>query len=481
MAWSWVGRWRTPLLLLVPLLAWGWVRWGIGFDGLYGQDSFEYLRYATALRQWWLGGADPGWHAWPVGYGLTGALLSLAGWEGALAMQGISALALVATLYATRQLALLLQPQVERAVLDLYLLLGLALAPLLLRADVLVMSDLLALGWMMAALLCLARYREAQQGRWVALFALCAGLAMNTRYATLLPLLPAGLYLGWQLGRARRSGWLLAVLAIVAVTWIPHLLLKQGAAGELFHHYSLTLWSLHHWFERAFVTGDGYQSYRLPNLLYALYPLYHPALLLGGPLLLLGWRRGDLADPLARLLLAGLLLYLAFIAGIPLQNQRFLILAVPLVLLLLLPAALRLWYLLPRWARLGAVATALLFQLGLTAREMVPLLERNRWERALAAEVASYPAAPLYTFDVTMALRARGVPEPVIDLWLAPIEHYPTGAYVLFNAPRFARQWQGHRLMQNWDRLQRGYQLETLFQHGDGWTLYRITGVRHDG
>ena len=58
-----------PVLLLIGnLLA--------GFNGLYGQDSFEYLRYSRALHHYLSAGVLPGPFHWPLFYPLSGALLS---------------------------------------------------------------------------------------------------------------------------------------------------------------------------------------------------------------------------------------------------------------------------------------------------------------------------------------------------------------------------------------------------------------------
>jgi hypothetical protein len=38
----------------------------VGFDGLYGQDSYEYLRYATAIHYYRPDGSHPGIYFWPV-------------------------------------------------------------------------------------------------------------------------------------------------------------------------------------------------------------------------------------------------------------------------------------------------------------------------------------------------------------------------------------------------------------------------------
>ena len=60
---------------ILPLLVFVYLRWQ-GFDGLYGQDSYEYLRYTERMKAFFLGGAYPGDLVWPKGYLLLCAALS---------------------------------------------------------------------------------------------------------------------------------------------------------------------------------------------------------------------------------------------------------------------------------------------------------------------------------------------------------------------------------------------------------------------
>ena len=72
---------RRPLAAWTVGLAGAWlaVRIATGFDGLSGQDPYEYARFGEALRFWLLSGADPGLFFWPVLYPLAGGALSLVG------------------------------------------------------------------------------------------------------------------------------------------------------------------------------------------------------------------------------------------------------------------------------------------------------------------------------------------------------------------------------------------------------------------
>ena len=61
------------VLTLVPALIIIFTR-AFGFDGLYGQDSYEYLRYSNALYNAFNGGESAGDYFWPLYYPLLGAI-----------------------------------------------------------------------------------------------------------------------------------------------------------------------------------------------------------------------------------------------------------------------------------------------------------------------------------------------------------------------------------------------------------------------
>lgn len=461
------------LVAALPLVIALLVHWAWRFDGLYGQDAHEYARYAGAVRGWLLGGPPPGWHAWGPGYGLTGALLGLVTGKAGASLQFLSALSLGAAVLATDAILRRLAPTTSAASRAAYLLVALALAPAMLVAGVLAMSDMLGIACTMAALALWLHLREAPDGRRVAAFVLVAGFAVITRYATILLLILPALDLLRLLLAGRRFG-LIAIGALPALLVLAiDIAIKGGSATELFHHYSLVEWDLTNWFGRDTATADGIQHYPLPNLAFVLTALLRPAHL---PLLLLlpFVRPRDFSGHPARVIAASALLYLLFVAGIPFQSMRFLLPLHPLALILLFPAWQRLWALPPR----AVLAAGLLWigavQLWQAQRGLVPLVARNHWEQQVAAALRGYGQQPLYLFDLDPALRTRGIPQPMINLWLRPIDRFQPGALILFNPEGLQRQWAGRDPMLNWERAARDNRLEPIADLGQGWRLYRI-------
>jgi len=76
-------------ILLLAVLIFS-IRIFTGFNGLYGQDSYEYLRYADVLTEFFRNGNPPGEFFWPLAYPLFGSLLSLLIKDTILSLQLIS-------------------------------------------------------------------------------------------------------------------------------------------------------------------------------------------------------------------------------------------------------------------------------------------------------------------------------------------------------------------------------------------------------
>src|ERR1041385_6204126 len=91
-----------PVLLIV-------FRYIIGFNGLYGQDSYEYLAYSRLAHDFFLKGMIPHSFHWPIMYPVPGAILSFV-FSSALAMQIISIAAFSGALYFIYKIISLLYP-----------------------------------------------------------------------------------------------------------------------------------------------------------------------------------------------------------------------------------------------------------------------------------------------------------------------------------------------------------------------------------
>jgi hypothetical protein len=461
------GAWAALLFLLTLLL-----RLVSGFDGLYGQDSYAYLNRAGELTEALRNGGSTPPFFWPEGYPLLGAFL---GFVLPLepGMQLISLLSGAILLYFAIRIAGDLYPEAQFSGPILFMMLG--LSPWGLRSSLLVMSDSLAVAALVAGGWWALRYhRTGKLGPLIGA-GLTLGWAGVTRYVMVLPaLLPLSLLLGAG-GRRRDLKFVLfPIAALLPVT--AHFLLHTNMAGGPLGHHFLADWSPANWFRRDFEMADGQFHYATPNLVYALGALWHPGLTgLGMLALPLGaWKGSFRQNPFRWSLVPTLLLLLLFLAGIPFQNPRFLLPALPLVALLYLPVwegFLEKWSDKWWWMAAGTVGAIHLMLAVYVSR--VPM-RLNVLEKEIAGEMNDWPERRVYTFALDGALRSRCPDLEVINMWDAPLTEARAGELVLFNAPQFEVQWKGKLPMRNWHFLQDKYDLQVRKSFPDGWTLYEI-------
>jgi hypothetical protein len=255
-------------------------------------------------------------------------------------------------------------------------------------------------------------------------------------------------------------------------------LLPAFALGDL-----STLWPMQYpaaqawspanaWASRV-ASPDGWQEHAVPQALYALGALAHPKLLVCGPLLLPFLRRADIAG-LQAALAAGFALHAAFLMGSPYQQDRHLLTGFAWVPLLLFPAWMRLSARLgPRLGHWLLLALSLL-QLGLAgALARTPLLG-YRLEQAAVACLRQQPPVGLYTFALTPALRSRGVPQDLHELWQGDVDGARVGDLVLYAPERFAAQWAGRPPATSFALLEARFWLREQATLPLGFRLYRL-------
>lgn len=466
------------VLVLVRLIS--------GFNGLYGQDAHEYLRYTRALFDYFHGGSHPGAFFWPLNYPLAGVSFAHILGTGPICLQLVSLLALPGSfLY----IALLSKQQASQPGIDstqpnyslLFPALFLLLSPYLLRGAFLVMSDMQTLFLICATLYHLYRYGTAGRSRDFLLGAGWIGLAVFTRYPAGLLLLPMAIafcvfgvkYRDWKAG--------LIALPLALLVLLPQAMLRAETPFHFLENGLLQHASPLRIFQRSYDAPDGYFSYLFPNGLFVLSNLFHPGYLFAGILLLPFFRKQDLSGWFSKLILVSWLLYIVFIGMLPFQNSRFLIISFPLVLILLYPAFGRgvTWLTSktgPKLVKLGLVG-ALLFQLALFAYSSRSHYQLYTLEHRISNTfIEKYAGPTLYTFYIDGALKTYEVDNPIVNLWEQDLtgQSLASQSLVLFNEERFAVQWEGKNPMKNWAYLNREYQLAKLEDFGEGWMLYEL-------
>jgi hypothetical protein len=481
------------------------------FDGLYGQDPYAYLDYATgpladSLRHL----RPPPPFYWPPGYPLLLALATLVIGSGALAGQVVSLVAggLVAVFTA------LLGAEVWRAnqtpgsdattsreVTAVTFLAGLltGLAGQLWQSSVVVMADTTGLAMASAGAWALVRYSRQKQARWLILAAAALSWAVVTRWAYALVAIPCAMYAAVALARQDRRKTILHVIGasilvglVLAPVLIPVLLglLAGGSSTAPFAaDLQVYTWSPVNAGRREFVTADGVLRYALPNgLYYALAPA-RPFLLtpLLAWLILPGLWSVARRPRAASLLIVGWAgIIFAFHAGAPWQNFRFtLALLPPLAILAAIGAVAidrRVRHLVPRLGRavlpiivaIGAcwmVVSGTSLVRGFVERKDADL-STVQWLRAQLP-----PDAILLTFGFTLTARHYTDLETVdlsetdpVSISQLAAENRPI--YVLLDVTNVETQWPGQLPSTNYHWLRDGAGLDSVGQ-SQTYTLFR--------
>lgn len=455
------------------LLALGFVvLQGLGFDGLFGQDPYAYLGLGKSLSLYFQGAGPKPFSHYPAGFALVPALISLLGVPILWAFRLLVLLCGLGVLYLLRRFLLDLYP-FERTRITVFLCL-VVLAPAFVKGSLVVLSDVPAAFLVLASVWFLYRFWIDAHTENLMLSALGSGLAWTFRDGVLPLCLVSGfvlLVLGFRSGKP-----VFALLSLVSGLSLAFSIRSLAGMPDFNSHPYSSAWSFANFFAGSFHTADGHRTAEWPNLFFWTSVFWHRSFLLPGLVLSLAalfsgaWKR-----PFFGLLLAVCGMYILFLAGLPVQNHRYLLVIFPFVVLLLFPGFLWCWELLRerKWALIPAV---LVFpaQVLLAARAMAKPLQFNALERELAADLQSYSQQTIYSFSVDIALRERLPEVKWVSLWERSYSEFPGSAFVLFNEAEFANEWKGQNPMNNFDRLKASGRLQVLKTWPSGWTLYAI-------
>lgn len=440
----------------------------MGFDGLYGQDAYEYARFSTELKFSILNGQQPGSFFWPIIYPATCTFLDLIIHNISFSTQFVSMLAWVGTLWGFFKLVHFQYPQTKLWVILLYAISFIGFSPYFFRLGFTGMSDALCAFFVFQTFRFTLDHRKKTAVIWVLLF---SALAVLTRYgASVLVALPIILTCFNALKQKNYLFLLVGFLVSLIISWValsitlfePHQVLSKSVTSD---------WSIAHWFQRSFVSKEGSFTYDLPNLFYALSAFVSPAYFVLGSLCIVAMMYFKI--PIQKMLLGATLLYLLFIAGIHFQNKRFLVLAIPLVALLLFPGYIRLLDLFKsNFTRRSILLVLLLLNIGLSCYSFRIIYRIQQIDLYLFEAVSKYEIPTLYTFEVDVSLKGRGLQAHMKNLWIEKTIHPNSGDYVLLNVNKWKDQWKDHQLMKNVNALINSDSLVLVENLGEGWQLF---------
>jgi len=463
-------------MLSVPaILAVVWVS-AMGYQGLNGQDGHDYLQIAKAWQAW-LGGAErPLMVEHPHGYPILGALLG----QMIGPLLALRIVSLVGFLVLIRVMSILLKTEekgeegTDSDVAFWLTLLGVSLAPFMLRYAMTTMSDVPAVALVVFAFYMVIRWQRTRKPIQLMQMGLALTCALTVRLAVApVALIMVGAVLAiWlkPIVPTRRMLLAIGLLGIAAIVLVE-MLRQQG----MLHGTPLAEWSALNWFRRELHSDDGTLNYMFPNIVYALGVCVHPGQFPLGLALLPFFRWRDLRTTLGSLASAVALGYVLFVAGLPFQNDRVMLLAQPFTVLIFLPAFERsLVWLSERKVRPWLVLSTLAFvQIALFVRATTPFIRQAEVERSIANYMEQLQPRHLYTHGMGAALRTYLPTTIVTELWYDELVDIKPGSFIVVHPANLEEQWQGLPAYANWQRLQEHGAMPIL-QRPDGWLIARL-------
>lgn len=460
---------RSSWWLFVPgTLAITWMIF-MDYSGLNGQDAHDYYRIARAWTAWWSGGVRPVMMEHPHGYPFLGALIGLL--IGVL--PGLRLLSLVG-FFATALILHRLVRVSDRRSATRYVLLGFCLSPFVLRYAMTTLSDVTAIAWVMAAFMGLVAWCTDRKITALAGMLLCLACALSVRFAVM-PIALMMVALAIEAAARVEIGWrplaFITMLGGALLAWALHVVPR----ADLLQGSPLAEWTPLNWFHRVHRSDDGELHYKLPNIIHALGVFLHPGQFPLGLLLVPFFRWADLGSPRGRRTFILAVCYLLFVAGMPFQNDRVLLMAQPLIVLLFHPAFTRgmAWLEGKGRSPWPFLVMAALVQVALFVRAMLPFVHQARVEREIATTIGRFQPDRIYTHGMGAALSTYCPTAEITELWYAELDSFRQGALVLLHPGDLADQWQGLPPAVNWERLQK-QGVETVEERPDGWSLFRV-------
>jgi len=265
------------------------------------------------------------------------------------------------------------------------------------------------------------------------------------------------------------------LILIMVILLFPHYLVRNFNYNLFLSHPALQNWSIGNFFKSDFTTTEGLFHYPYINLLYAFSHILHPRYLFTGIMFLPFLFLNQLAFKNRGIIFLSILIYALFLAGIPYQNNRFLLLTFPLVLICFFPAFNYISDIKPLKSNFHfVVGFIIIAQTVLVTKAFKPILERNHFELKIAELLKPYQYQKLYSFDIDIALKGRNLKFDYKNLWEKRYTNFKEGDLVLFHPTKFEKQWNNKNPMLNWSYLNSNYQLKTILNCPNGWKLYRI-------
>ena len=446
-----------------------------GFNGLYGQDSYEYLRFSKALHAYFETGKEPGSFFWPVGYPLAGFIVGFIVKNITVAMLLVTIVSSAFTLLFLYKIIVLIYKGEPKSV-NIFLILFFFLSPFVFRSSLVIMSDMMTVAGISMSFYYFLYFFQYKNLCSYLLFVLFASVSVTTRYAAIVVLAVPIISAIYSVVKSKKYFYLPFAGLIALLVFVPHLYLKSNAPFAFVYHEWMIQWSILNFFKNTFSTVDGLHYYSVVNSVYVFSNCVYPGYVFVGIFFLWFFKKEILATSQIKIILFSILLYAFFLAGMPIQNQRFLLLTYPLVLLLFYPSFSKIIQkeIIGKHFKI-VLSVTVLIQFFFIYRALLPQLRSNKSEKLIVSSVKKYADRKIiYTSGMEGALNAYGVTQELKSLYLEKIIAVQPNSLLLINPPEIEVQWQGKNPSLNWNFIKNHYTIIQLESLPNGWELYEI-------
>jgi len=403
---------------------------------------------------------------WPKGYPFSGAILGLSGIPIDWCLRLISLGSLLGTLFYTRKIIQLLTGKDA----NLFLIVAAATQVYFVRAGFLVMSDMLCCFFSIVAFYQYYRFIQQQRTRHALLLFAFTAAAFFTRYPSAALLIIPCLHVSYMRFRSSTIAFRILFIIVGVLSIGTVLFMNQSLINESVYRFSN--WNVMYAFQLTVQSRDGIETHTVPNIFYIFGNFFHFGFLSVG-ICLIPFYKHLKKQPI---LLASIVLYLILLVGLATQNYRFLVIVHPLILLFLFPAFDALWnWLTNKRLHILFIGGVLFFNSALFYFSFRKMYNAHQTEKEIVLRLRSLnDQQPIYSFYVDQSFASYCIQNEVRNLFMKDYYHFNKNALVVFNEPLFSKQWKGHRVMQNWNRLKNSTKLDTLVVLKSNWIIYRV-------
>lgn len=456
-------------------MVWAVVYFGFSFDGLYGQDSYEYLRYSEAIKTFLTTGKPPGDYFWGVYYPILGSILSFIIPNNALALQLISLLSLlITTCYIEKIIYLVYKETSSQNIPFLFF----TLSPIVLIHSFLVMSDVLTCCFVSIAFFYFLQYLGTSKNKSVLIGVLFCAFAVMTRYAAAVILFPISCLVFIQLIKTKNYKVFALSIPIVVLVLIPHLLIRSQNSLQFLSNEWLKSWDIINLFRKSFKTVDGEIHNKFINLIYIFYQILHPIYSFIGIILIAFFIKLKRVNSYKylKLILFTISIYAVFLGGIPCQAKRFFLLSFPLIIVYFYPI-IKQFFVSIKHPKLVFISFFII-QLTLGVFFAQPFYTRNKLEKIICLEMKKYQGKTIYIFDIDLAMKGRRLQFDYQNLYYKRYSDFKKNSLVLLNENQLEKQWKRENPMINWECIQKKCVLVKLKTMHKDWSLYKIIALK---